>query len=472
MTDTGISVDGVPKTLVLQARAAATRALFGAPLQPQGRGYYVMLELLAIVWGVMKDMDGDGNPQKILDPQADELTYLRRPRDFARRLISDPSASFFPDSHPNFGQLPEPQVLEAVSSLLAGLTVPVPFLTKNDWYKTHFFPYEGDLVHYDAVIRKGKPKLERDAYRGGGLLVYDLLRLDKDVGRRMQIAQEIEKLVEESHAPVGRTVRMLEKFDQLEAKNLTQYFECHYQECRETQFAELLRSGTHEILSLDVGRTRKVQYLMQWVPFIVALHQRELAYREHSPADDPEAKPTPPILLAVEENVMLRSVSRFELGETQRVITGALDRTVSRLVDDGTIDKKVAKVMRQDTSSKWQEEPAQFFAFTMAAVGALNANKGLRHFVFRPSLLETVVAATVGGGSVPFQEFTDDLLDSKLGFVVSRKSCATAQLRQAVDGGRAERNERELERLMLDCGLLDQLSDSSSIVRLSAEGAP
>jgi len=466
---------GPPLLSVKEARQLATRVLFGAPLQPMGRGYYVTLEFLAIARGALDLQHRSGGLANLFDPGADKVSHLRNPSDFARRLIRDPSASFLRDPkkpHPKKeieSELPEPEVLETISSLLAGLSVPVPFITKNDWYKTHFFPYEGDLIHYDAVVRSGRPKLERDAYRGGGLLVFDLLRTDPVVARRLANGSLVVELVRDSMAPVGRTLRSLSKFDELEPASLTEQFELDFhQEREQSPYADVLRSGVATILKLDVSRARRVQYLMQWVPFVVALHQRELSYRELRPRSTDVPRVSPPILVAMEESSMLRAVSRDELGETRRVIERSLATVVDRLVVDELIDESIRDELKGD-SSDWKAEPGSFFALTMAAVGALNSNTGRRHFVLRPSLLEAVVAATVGDTECTFSEFTDGILEEQLGLLVSRRSCESAELNQPVDGGRAERNERHLERLMTDCGLVDELSDTSSVVRLPLE---
>ena len=61
--------------------AIGSREAFGAVLAPQGRGYYVTLELLALVWGTMHHND------MVLPSLADAktVTVERRSHDFARR---------------------------------------------------------------------------------------------------------------------------------------------------------------------------------------------------------------------------------------------------------------------------------------------------------------------------------------------------------------------------------------------------
>jgi hypothetical protein len=474
------------------AKWTVVASLFGAALQPQGRGYYVTLELFAIARGVARFeecrpfMDepkwGQISTQTLLDPDSDQIVHLREPQDFIRRLIFDPAAEFLrSDRHPCHDladQLPAGRVLKAVAELMAGLTVPVPYIDANDWYKSHLFPYEGNLVHYDAQQRRDKetgdfvPTLERDRFRGGGLLAYDILRTDDDSARRERIAQALDALVADSSGPLGQTASVLEKFNELKSSPLVEKFEVADRPRRERSvFAGELRSGVDKILHLDVGRARKIQYLMQWIPLVVALHQRELCYRELAGDNVPDGRVAPPILLAFDDSPMLRGVSRAALGETRRAVVRALDQNLERLAggENGRISLLALDKIQAEKDSTWREQPGGFFVNTMAAVGALNHNTGSRYFTLRPTLLEAVVAATLGSAGLSFKEFTDEVLDMRFGLLASRRSCEAATLARPVDGGRAERNERELERLLLDCGLLDQLSDSNSVVCLPGE---
>jgi len=467
-----------------------SESLFGATLQPQGRGYYVALELLALARGLTtfersrQQVDpkwAKVDQQHLLDPAAERIVHLRNSQDFIRRLMYDPSAGFLTGSedHPKHdlaAGLPEPLVLHAVSDLLKGLVVPVPYVNRKDWYTTHLFPYEGDLVLYDAQQRRNPetnkygPALERDRFRGGGLLAYDILRTDRDDDRRQRVAAELGQLVEDSGQPLGRTVASLGKFNELDELPLEEQFVHWDVERRErSPFAEEMRDGVYRILQLRVDRARKVQYLMQWIPLVIALHQRELCYRVVGDDAVGQELVAPPIPLAMVPNAMIRSASRNCLRQTRQTVSLAMDATLERLCNEGLVTESASEAVRSDAKSKWRDEPSGFFANTMAAVGALNANTGRRHFTLSASLAEAIVAATIGDGGSSFREFADEVLGGRLGLTTNRQLVGPASI-NGVEFRRSEMNERALEALLLNCGLLDQLSDSNSIVFLPVEG--
>ena len=135
--------------------------VFGGILQEQGRGFYVPLELFAIIWGSV-----EANEQ-VLRSDDQPVRYMRRVHDYARRLLASPELL----GETERDQLDDKATERTLRALLRGLTVPVPGRrSMGNWRTQHFFPYVGDLIHYEAVMRGSKINIERNYYRGGGAL--------------------------------------------------------------------------------------------------------------------------------------------------------------------------------------------------------------------------------------------------------------------------------------------------------------
>src|SRR5450759_2277639 len=159
------------------AAAVVCRRAFGSMMTQQGRGYYVTLELLAIVWGT-NDFDGT-----VLPTCEKTALYNRRSHDFARRLMAADPEFIRKEDLAHLSGKGAPAILEA---LLASLRVPIPGRRKPpDWPSLHLYPYVGELIHYDATVRPPNktPKIERYLYRGAGGLAHKLLRCDPDQER-------------------------------------------------------------------------------------------------------------------------------------------------------------------------------------------------------------------------------------------------------------------------------------------------
>src|SRR5690606_37918090 len=80
----------------------------------------------------------------------------------------------------------------------------------------HFFPYVGDLIHYDAVSRgrSNRVAIERNNFRGGGALAHRILRQDPDLARLDGTRRGFEALVPASESALGRVAAALARFDE------------------------------------------------------------------------------------------------------------------------------------------------------------------------------------------------------------------------------------------------------------------
>ena len=95
------------------------RELFGAILSNQGRGFYVGLELMALIRGTL---DHDGSVLPTPSSDGSPITITRRSHDFARRLMGEPRALALGEDATIQGD----NALETLAALGRGLRVPVP----------------------------------------------------------------------------------------------------------------------------------------------------------------------------------------------------------------------------------------------------------------------------------------------------------------------------------------------------------
>jgi len=446
------------------AKSTIVKECFGGNLLPQGRGFYVTLELMAISWGV-----DQVDESKLLLPGC-EIEFQRRSHDFVRRLLTDVSGQFV-DSLGADGGIADDDVMRELGDLFRGLLVPIPFQAKAPgWFGYHLFPYVGELIHYDAVnsrVKAGEksvPQVERYLYRGGGTLVYELLRTDPNQGRLKDTRAGIRQLTAASDSSLGKLAAEMAShdFDQPDTVFTDNTVQDH-DETRNTNVLEALRSGVHSILTNDrVERARKVDYLSHWVPFCLALHQRELAFRLCD-----ERRTYIPVGITTDR--ALRAESRKIFERSRRQIRQALVKTAQNLAAKKPEDSELSHLA--EGSEKWTNDTQLFFASTLAVIGGLNHNSGRRHFTMKPALVEAVVAALVPEPEgVDFDLFCQSRLFEKLGLVVDDISANKVGLLRFVNGTTMEQNTTAFSNLLADSGLLLSLSDATRLVGLGLEG--
>ena len=446
-----------------KVKSDVVKECFGGNLLPQGRGFYVTLELLAIAWGVDRV-----DKRKLLLPDC-EIIFQRRSHDFVRRLVTE--SSEFVESLGSESGIAKKDVLLELGDLFRGLLVPIPFqASTNSWFGYHLFPYVGELIHYDAVNRKDKlskevvPTLERYLYRGGGTLVYELLRTDPNKERLGEIREGIRMLTADSDSSLGRLAAVMSSNDFCEPSNsVPDETAKRHDETRDTKLLEVLRDGVHSILSNErVERARKVDYLSHWIPFCLALHQRELAF--HICGETQTHIP-----IAITTDPALRAESRKIFERSRRQIRAALVETAKSLAAKKPEDFELLDLA--EGGEKWTDDTQLFFSSTLAVIGGVNHNTGRRHFTLKPALVEAVVAGLVPEPEgVRFDTFCQDRLFEKLGLVVDDISANKVGLLRLVNGTTMEQNTAAFSNLLAESGLLLSLSDATRLVGLGLEG--
>ena len=106
------------------------------------------------------------------------------------------------------------RALQTLEALLSSLRVDIPGRRKAPrWFASHLYPFIGELVHYDAVERRGQPAIEQYVFRGGGGWAYHVLRTDTDEVRRAATRGFLADLVGDSGTSLGRIAAALQSHD-------------------------------------------------------------------------------------------------------------------------------------------------------------------------------------------------------------------------------------------------------------------
>lgn len=424
------------------------QSLFGATLAEQGRGYYITLELLALLRGTHLASN------EILPSGDGAIEIERRAHDFARRLMAEPCALAEVERLALGGK-----EFETLRALALGLRVPVPGRRKRpNWLGEHIYPYVGELIHYDAAPRKKRIQddvptefrvsIERYLYRGAGGLVHKVLRSDPDLDRLERNRRGLYSLVQNSNSSLGRLFEAMMVHDlgheaspfvdDSESKTIV----------LESRWIDLLRSGVCRLVERERPTAKIVESLMSWVPFCVARHQLDLACQELGEA---------PIRIPVSvgESSGIKRISRDVHDDCRTMISNALIRRAESEAPDLLIVGR---------STKWRDTSRNFFSATMGAIGGLNAMQGKRHFTIQPQLLEAIVLATLDRPEITFDEFCRVILFGAVGIVVDRRSASECERLSDMNLSDFDENANRLAAALESLGLLHQYSDMTKMV--------
>lgn len=427
------------------AGSETCRAAYGAVLTQQGRGFYVTLELLAILWGV-NDLK---LPLLIRDGP---VRYRRRSHDFARRIMAGEEVGD--------GQLGGEETRRILRALLESLRVPIPNRrVMPGWLGQHLYPYLGELIHYDAAPRrKNDINIERYTYRGAGGLAHKMLRIDDDPERLEANRRGLRVLVEDAGGALGELARACVSHDvgkdnedaftdEMEAKTVVV----------PTAWVDHLRNGVRNIVSRDVVRAKKVELLMLWVPYCIARHQLDIA------ADIVGREPMLLPISVVPRNTPIRQVARRELDYARSLVEEGLRLQAERMAEDAsTDDTNVYHALA--TKRRWQSPYLGFFTQTLSNVGALNAHAGVRHLTLQLPLLEALVCAVLPPGhELPFEDFCD-LLFRNYRMVTGPKKPGGSGPLGRIDTTDFRDNAQQLARDLEALGLLTSYSDATRMV--------
>ena len=428
--------------------------LFGTPIQSQGKGFYVSLEFFAIVRGIL-----ESDPDDLLSPDKSPIEYQQISHDFARRIATNGAIDVEDLSNAVSGA----QTREILHALFSSLVVEIPGRRKSpEWFNAHLYPFVGELVHYDAVMRRGRPKIERYQFRDGGGWAYHVLRTDRDINRRQRTAELLEALLADSNSALGRVAKALHSHDSAKPVVFADNSESATDNLEKaSSWPEHLRRGVNWICSrIQSPKAKRIEQLMHWIPYCLARHELSIARhkldydREYVTVDVTKD-------LANQLRVNSQSLLReFSLQISQALTIQATE--MSREDDDDQSEERWKRFLTPN--AQFTNSPKAFFLNTLAAVGALNAATGKRHFTFKPPLLEAIVCASVMPGSeVEFNEFLGRLFDW-YGFVISHRTANDTGLTLDIDAGVFAVNSDAFKERLEQSGLLTHYSDATRLV--------
>jgi hypothetical protein len=446
-------------------QATVVRECFGAALSDIGRGFFVTLELFAILRGLL-DIADDGPPSILsVPPPGQPVKYLRRSHDFARRMPTQPEDLLGAE---------ELQALEGgdtratLAALIDALTVPFPGRRGRQPFKQRLlYPYVGELIHYDAVDRRGTVSLEQYTFRGAGGLAYKILGRDPDADRLARNERGLRELISDSGSALGRLASALLSHDLVPRPGGAMF------EDERAGNAEPRPQGSRWSLALCDGvanivghgaltRAKRVELLMHWVPYCIARYQLDVATA--TLARDPVEIP---IDLRSGPNT-IRRASQELLQRVPTTIGQALAVTAESLAE--TMEEGDAAEFRQIAKdalgAKTHLKSARaFFTSTLWTVGALNAPAGTRHFTLRLPMLEAMVAAGIPPGEeMAFTDFCGDVLFGRYGLLLDQGAARRSAVADAIDTAEFEENGEILARRLASLGLLTEYSDATRIV--------
>ncbi len=432
-------------------------------LTNMSNGFYVTLQLLAVIWGIEKT-DGETTFQEVTDDQP--LRFTRRSHDFARRLLNGEPLT---DERKALVS-EDDETIQVLGELFKALTVHFEYYRSYPQSnKRHLQPYFGEAIHHDYASRPKRSAaqeqdglvFERVYYRGGGTLVYEMLRTDADPERREGNATGLRQLVADANDAVGRASAVLHSADAVKPSVFEDVVDLiTHSPTRDSRWVELIRAGTSRILRAPTQRARKVDYLLHWLPYCLARHLVDLAFR----ALDEEPSPVPVDSAA---GGVIRRASQHQFVQHRN----SLRMAVIHAAGQEPSSEARKRIHTQDVSGKsggideTLNSVGNFFATTMACVGALNHNTGLRHYTIKNALLEAIVHATIDAGhQIPFETFCTEILYRELCLVVDSASGRMTGISIWVDNEDLERNEQGLVKQLESLGLITNFSDATRMV--------
>lgn len=430
-------MDETPVTVTQLKAPRLSRQIFGGILDYDGAGHYPGIELLNFVY-----CNRDGTPLHTKDN-----TYLeRRAQDFARRLVWDDDF----EAHPKRKEVLFDRATEdAVRKLLECLQLAIPSSAKRpSWERAHFFPYSLSLIHWDARKRGGQPepRIERRYLRGGGALLYRILRTDPDRGRRQRCSEGFELLYRaDNESSLERLMSVLSSHGHKDRSFVLDTVEPQSKLFND-DLENLYRDGTARILGhTKLPTVARVRALLNWSGFWLVTAQNSRA------ASFAEKNVSPIICDCGASHAQLRRASQRCLKSLQGQILDAVEIAVDQA--DGELSKKARDKIRG------------FFWATAATVGLLNAWRGRRHFTLGLDLLEALVlASTEADSEMTFESFVSDWLYQRCNIIVGRSAAEQADLLNVFDASIFEDNENQLAQQMSTAGLLTEYSDATRMV--------
>jgi hypothetical protein len=355
-----------------------------------------------------------------------------------------------------------------LAALVDALTVPFPGRRGRQPFKHRLlYPYVGELIHYDAVDRRGNVSLERYTFRGAGGLAYKMLARDADRDRLARSEEGLLNLISDSGSALGRLASALRSHDVVPLPGAAEFDDERAGDAEPRRegmrWAAALCDGVANIVGRDaLTRAKRIELLMHWVPYCIARYQLDVATAVLE-------RPTIeiPVDLRSGPNT-IRRASQELLQRVPATIGQALALTAQRLADaaEGADSAAFHQIADDGLGAKTHLKSARaFFTSTLWTVGALNAPAGTRHFTLRLSLLEAIVAAGIPPNQdMPFTDFCGEVLFSRYGLLVDQGAARRSAVADAIDTAEFEENGEILARRLSSLGLLTEYSDATRIV--------
>jgi|GEM_PF-2610580 len=409
-----------------------SRKLFGGVLDFDAAGHYPGLELLNLIYC---------SESTVILPSDETVKIKRRSHDFARKLVWDPD--FENDVRRHNVLLDDRHAEETLRELFRCLQLEIPSGAKEPkWSRAHFFPYTPSLIHWDARERNSQIRIERLYLRGGGSLVFKILRLDHDTERLRKIREGFANLYERS---IDSPLEMLSSFVNTQSyeDSSGNVDEIEKSSCPiNDPFLDIYRDGILTLLQQSQATSvSKVRAVMGWTGLWLVLMQNKFARAAL------DLKDSVIICDCGAGSPQLRRAS-------QRCLQEILNNILSAVK---TIEPRLPNAQRNKIRS--------FFWATAAANGVLNAWRGRKHFTLSVDALEMIVLATIPSGTeMPFERFVHDILFERLGIAVGRGAAEASGLIQSLDASIFEENEAQLALQMIAAGLVTQYSDATRMV--------
>ncbi len=410
--------------------------LFGGVLDEDGAGFYSGLELLNFVFLEHRN--------KIL-PSTDTIKLTKRGHDFSRRFVWDEE---FSSNEGINDVLYNSNTQNAIRHLLEGLQLPLLNRRKapSSWSQAFFFPYTKSLIHWDARTRATAERIniERRYLRGGGALVYKILRKDKNISRLERVRQGFISLYKTNQESALETIMstMLahgnvieDNLDDIEKKSLI----------RNDKHEDVYCEGVLNILEHnEMSVVARIKALTNWTGYWLVLMQvcRSLEHLELS---------NRPVFICDcgASQSQLRRSSQKSYKDSVGLIVSA--------IDDFSGNHALSK--RQKAKIKG------FFTKTSAVVKLTNSWTGRRHFTIGLELMETLVMASCKGAEeIPYDRFVNEYLFEKFGLIVGRRAAEMSGQLTNFDASVFEDNQANFANQMKAAGLLKEYSDATQMV--------
>jgi hypothetical protein len=160
----------------------------------------------------------------------------------------------------------------------------------------------------------------------------------------------------------------------------------------------------------------------------------------------------------------IRKRSQETLAEFRWNIVSALIAVAKRRAGESDDPGADSWVRYTNSNPAFTASPRAFFTETLAAVGALNATTGRRHFTFKAAMLEAVVSATtIPGSEIEFEDYCAQLY-GVLGLVIGSTEARAAGLTDDIDGESFDINLIGFRQRLEASGLLTRYSDATDLV--------